>query len=466
MTVRFYNTLTHGVEEFKPISEGKIKLYTCGPTVYDYAHIGNFRSYVFEDLVKRYFSYLGYEIKQVMNITDIDDKTIKKANEMKTTLEKVTDTYIKAFFKDIDTLNILRADIYPRATRHIETMIKLIEALKKKGYAYQKGNSVYFSIEKFPDYGKLANISRDQLTPGLRSEADEYEKEHVQDFVLWKGKKEGEPFWTTPFGDGRPGWHIECSAMSMKYLGEHFDIHMGGVDNIFPHHENEIAQSQCATGKPFVNYWIHCQHLIVEDKKMSKSLGNQYTLADLLDRGHDEMVIRYLLLSTHYRKLLNFSFKGLEQARQSLKRITDFIFSLKGLKPGDGESAKISDFLKENESGFKENMNNDFNISGALGIFFECIHYINLNMDNLKKGDIENILAYIARINYVLGVIKGSESDTPDKQIMEKIALREKARQEKNFRLADAIRDELKEQGIILIDKPEGVRWKIEKTKT
>ena len=463
MDIRFYNTLSNQLETFNSIEKGKMRIYTCGPTVYDFAHIGNFRSYVFEDLVKRYFIYSRYDVKHVMNITDIDDKTIKKANELNSSLEAVTQQFIDAFFNDIAKLNIIKADVYPRATQHIDEMISIIEILEKKGYAYQKGDSVYFSIEKFPQYGRLANVSRDKLNTGLRSDADEYEKDNIQDFVLWKGKKEGEPFWATPFGDGRPGWHIECSAMSMKYLGEHFDIHMGGVDNIFPHHENEIAQSKCSTGKPYVNYWIHCQHLIVEDQKMSKSLGNQYTLADLIDRGYDEMVIRYLLLSTHYRKLLNFTFRGLDQAKKSLMRINDFIFSLNGLKPVEGESETFSDFIKENEIGFKKNMNDDFNISGALGVFFEFIHYINLHMDNLKKGDVENILAYIERVNSVLGVIKQSSSDTLEKQIMEKITLRERARQEKNFQLADSIREELKSKGILLIDTPDGVRWKLEK---
>jgi cysteinyl-tRNA synthetase len=460
MDIRFYNTLSNSMEAFNPLDAGKVRIYTCGPTVYDYAHIGNFRSYVFEDLVKRYFIYSGYDVKHVMNITDIDDKTIKKANEMNATLDTVTRQFIDAFFLDIDKLNIIRADVYPRATQHINEMIAIIEKLESKGFAYRKGDSVYFSIEKFPEYGQLANISRDQLNPGLRSEADEYEKENIQDFVLWKGKKEGEPYWTTPFGDGRPGWHIECSAMSMKHLGEHFDIHMGGVDNIFPHHENEIAQSRCSTGKPYVNYWIHCQHLIVEDKKMSKSLKNQYTLADLIDRGYDAMAIRYLLLSTHYRKLLKFTFKGLDSAKQSLRRITDFVFAISGLTPAKGKSEEFSRFIEENENAFKLCMNDDFNISGALGIFFESIHYFNLHMNQLKQGDVENVLGYIDRVNSVLGVIETEEVDSLDEQIMTKIELREKARRNKDFQLADTIRDELKSSGIVLVDTPEGVRWK------
>jgi cysteinyl-tRNA synthetase len=460
---RVYNTLTNRIETFKPIHEGKIGLYTCGPTVYDFAHIGNFRSYVFEDLIKRYLIYLGYGVRQVMNITDIDDKTIKKANEKGVSLNEVTAEYIAAFFEDIEKLNILKADVYPRATEHIEEMVQMIEKLEQNGYAYRKGNSVYFKIEKFADYGKLANITRENLVIGTQVDADEYDKEHVQDFVLWKGKKEGEPCWQTPYGEGRPGWHLECSAMSMKYLGQHFDIHMGGVDNIFPHHENEIAQSEGTTGEKFVNYWIHCQHLIVDNRKMSKSLGNYYTLRDLIDQGHDPMAIRYLLLSTHYRKLLNFTFEGLLQARQSLNRINDFLFSLKGIEATAGGSPEICDLIGKSEREFQESLNDDFNISGGLGVFFEFIHQINLRGHQLKQQDIRDILAYVDRIDSVLGVLKKEETAITDEEILKKIEKRQDARQKKDYATADAIRDELKEKGIILIDTPDGVRWKIEK---
>lgn len=266
--MKFYNTLNNDIEEFHEITQGQIGLYTCGPTVYDYAHIGNFRSYVFEDLVKRYLLYKGYTVNHVMNITDIDDKTIKKSIALSKSLREVTDLYIQAFMEDVTTLNIIKANHYPRATEHIPEMLAIIDALSDKGYAYQKDNSTYFSIAKFANYGRLANISHENLRAGVSVDADEYEKDNVQDFVLWKGKKEGEPFWASEkYGDGRPGWHLECSAMSAKYLGNHFDIHMGGVDNIFPHHENEIAQSECASGETFVNYWIHCQHLIVDNQK-------------------------------------------------------------------------------------------------------------------------------------------------------------------------------------------------------
>ncbi len=464
MGLRVYNTLTNKIEEFKEIKKGHIGLYTCGPTVYDYAHIGNFRSYAAEDLIKRYLLYRGYKVSHVMNITDIDDKTIRKSNELGVSLEEVTEKYIKAFYEDIETLNILKADVYPRATEHIQEMLDLIKALFKNGYAYKKGNSVYFSIEKFENYGRLANISKDSLKVGLAVDADEYDKDNVQDFVLWKGKKEGEPFWNSEYGEGRPGWHIECSAMSMKYLGNHFDIHMGGVDNIFPHHDNEIAQSEGATGEKFVNYWLHVQHLIVDGKKMSKSLGNFYTLRDLLNKGYDARAIRYLLISTHYRKLLNFTFEGLKAASQSLKRIDDFIFNLKTLKAEDGETKEISDLIKKYETLFIEYVDDDFNISGALGSLFEFIHEINLKLKDLKSDDINNIIDFIKRLNAVLGVIEFEEKEEIlEKEILEKIEIRQKARKEKNFELADRIRDELKEKGIILIDTPDGVKWKREK---
>jgi cysteinyl-tRNA synthetase len=462
MSLRVYNTLSNRIETFQSLKKNEVGLYTCGPTVYDFNHIGNFRSYVFEDLVKRYLLYLGYRVNHVMNITDIEDKIINKAMEMKCDLDEVTGRYIDAFYRDLDRLNVLRADVYPRATRHIKEMIAMIDTLVEKGFAYEKGGSVYFALDQFPDYGRLANIERDKLFTGMRVDADEYERDNVQDFVLWKGKKEGEPHWDTRFGPGRPGWHIECSAMSMKYLGAHFDIHMGGVDNIFPHHENEIAQSQCATGEPFVNYWIHCQHLIADGQKMSKSLGNFYLLDDLIDRGYDTMAIRFLLISTHYRKLLNFTLAGLDQARQSLKRITDFIFTLEGLKAPEGETGRLGEFIKGNEAKFKENMDDDFNISGALGVFFEFIHQVNLEMKSLKQGDIKNILEYVERINGVLGIVGSKESGDLEREIRELIDEREEARKKKDYALADSIRDKLKERGVTLIDTPDGVRWKME----
>jgi cysteinyl-tRNA synthetase len=342
-------------------------------------------------------------------------------------------------------------------------MVRMIKLLLEKGYAYKKGNSIYFSIEKFPAYGKLANIKAENLQLGSSVDLDEYDKDNVQDFVLWKGEKEGDPSWPADFGSGRPGWHIECSAMSMKYLGESMDIHMGGVDNIFPHHENEIAQSEAATGKRFVNYWVHCQHLVLEKEKMSKSLGNFYTVPQLIELGYDPMAIRYLLISTHYRKLLNFSLDGLKAAGKAIKRIQNFIFTLSNLKPETGETPEILEGIKSSEKDFQSNMNNDLNISGALGVFFDFIHDMNLKQNTLKDKDIREINNYLDRINSVLGIIREESRQSLDQEIEEKIRLREKAREERDFKTADQIRDDLKARGIILIDTPDGTRWKVEK---
>jgi cysteinyl-tRNA synthetase len=460
--MRFFNTLTRSLEEFREIEKGKIGLYTCGPTVYDFPHIGNYRSYVFEDLVKRFFLFLGYRVKHVMNITDIDDKTIRKAAELGQPLAEVTRKYIDAFHADLRTLNVLPADVYPRATEHIPEMVSLISTLLAKGFAYEKDGSVYFSIERFPGYGRLANIDRENLKLGTAVDADEYEKESIQDFVLWKGRKPGEPFWPAPFGEGRPGWHIECSAMSMKYLGPHFDIHMGGVDNIFPHHENEIAQSECANGQAFVNYWLHCQHLIINNKKMSKSLGNFYTLGDLLKRGFDPMAVRYLLISTHYRKLLNFTLDNLEMAVQALARVKNFVFSLKNVQAEGQADPQVPALIAANLAAFSRDMGDDFNVSGALGVMFDLVHEVNPRLNSLNREDAAALLSYVEKLNSVLGILEQSDAGPLAAAIEEKIALREKARREKDFTRADAIRAELKKQGISLLDTPGGVKWKKE----
>ncbi len=462
--MRFYNTLTRRLEEFRETEKGNVGLYTCGPTVYDYPHIGNYRSYIFEDLVKRLFLFLGYRVTHVMNITDIDDKTIRKANELGLPLAEVTRKYIDAFHADLRALNVLPADVYPRATEHIPEMLKLIAVLLEKGFAYVKDGSVYFSIERFKEYGRLANLDRASLKTGASAavDADEYEKEAVQDFVLWKGKKPGEPSWPAPFGEGRPGWHIECSAMSMKYLGPHFDVHMGGVDNIFPHHENEIAQSEAANGQAFVNYWLHCQHLVIDNKKMSKSLGNFYTLGDLLKRGCDPMAVRYLLVSTHYRKLLNFTLEGLEMAGQALARVKNFVFSLKNVQSEGDADPELAAAVAANLAAFSDNMADDFNVSGALGAMFDLVHEVNARMNALTRKDAVVVLDYLERVNSVLGVLEEKGEAALDSQIEERIRLREKARREKDFARADEIRAELKKQGIILLDTPGGVKWKKE----
>ncbi len=454
--------MTRSLEEFHEIEKGTIGLYTCGPTVYDYPHIGNYRSYIFEDLVKRFFIFSGYRVRHVMNITDIDDKTIRKANQTGLPLAEVTQKYIDAFHEDIRTLNILPADVYPRATAHIPEMIDLIAVLLEKGFAYgRKDRSISASrVSRSTAAWPISILNN--LRAGAAADADEYDKEAVQDFVLWKGRKPGEPFWPAPFGEGRPGWHIECSAMSMKYLGPHFDIHMGGVDNIFPHHENEIAQSECANGQTFVNYWLHCQHLVVNNKKMSKSLGNFYTLGDLLQRGYDPMVVRYLLISTHYRKLLNFTLENLEMAGQALGRIKNFVFSLKNVQKAGAADAKLSALLQSSQDAFAANMADDFNISGALGVLFDLIHEINQRMNEISQNDAAGVLAYMDRLNSVLGILDRGDATPLAAAVEEKIAQREKARKEKDFARADAIRAELKKQGITLLDTADGVKWKKE----
>lgn len=460
--IRFYNTLSGTVEEFIPLKEGEVRLYTCGPTVYDYPHIGNYRAYIFEDLLKRFLLFAGFRVIHVMNITDVDDKTIRGANSLGVSLSEYTRKYIEAFFEDLKTLHILPADYYPRATEHIPDMVKMIKGLLEKGYAYEKDGSVYFSIAKFPDYGKLAKISVEELKAGARVEADEYEKESVHDFALWKKAKPGEPFWETELGPGRPGWHIECSAMSTRYLGPTFDIHCGGIDNIFPHHENEIAQSEAYYGQKFVNYWLHCHHLVVDGEKMSKSKGNFYTLRDLLARKVDPLDLRFFLLSTHYRKMLNFTFEGLEQARASRQRILDFVYDLEHRTFPAGSSEKIENLSARALSHFKEGLSDDLNISAALAALFEFIREVNQIMSQEKIGreDVQKILQTVHEINRVLDVLPEKKDEALPPEILEKIELRQKARREKNFALADAIRNELKEMGIILEDTREGVRWK------
>ncbi len=465
--IRFFNTLSGKIEPFHPLVPGEVKLYTCGPTVYDYPHIGNFRAYLFEDLLKRFLLAKGFKVIHVMNITDVDDKTIKGANAEGVSLVEYTKKYIDAFFTDIKILNISKADFYPRATEHIPDMVKMIKALLEKGYAYEREGSIYYNISKFDDYGKLSKIDINKLKPGQRVESDEYEKERVQDFALWKKKKEDEPFWKTELGEGRPGWHIECSVMSSKYLGQTFDIHCGGVDNIFPHHENEIAQSEASSGKKFVRYWLHCRHLIVEGEKMSKSKGNFYTLRDLLQRNIDPMAIRLLLLSTHYRRMLNFTLEALSQANASLQRMKDFLFELKNRPFKEGENKKISALIRKTKQKFISGLSDDLNISVALSALFEMIRKVNILMNEgqVYKRDAENLNSFFKFTDQILAVLPPEKEEALSIEFQEKIKLREKARAEKNYALADKIRVELHEKGILLEDTEDGVRWKKVKRK-
>jgi cysteinyl-tRNA synthetase len=457
-----YNTMTRRKEEFVPLEEGQVRMYTCGPTIYDYAHIGNNRAYIFEDLLRRYLHYQGYQVTQVMNVTDVDDKSIAGVRRTGLSLEEYTAPFKKAFFDDLDALRIQRAEYYPEATRHIEEMVALIQRLQEKGFVYEAEGSLYYHISKFPEYGKLSHMKLDELKGGARVKADEYEKEQVSDFALWKAweEKDGDVFWETPLGKGRPGWHIECSAMSMKYLGETFDIHTGGVDNMFPHHENEIAQSEAATGKPFVRYWLHNQHLIIEGKKMSKSLGNCYTLKELLDKGHDPVAIRYLLLSTHYRQQLNFTLNGLEGATNALRRIQDFLNNL-SLASAEKDNPELDDVLKEGKTGFETCMDDDLNISGALGSLFSMIAGVNKLMTGagLSPADAVKVRDLLARFDEVLGIMEPSAKKDAAKlgEIEKLVRQRQRARVEKNWADADRCREALsQDHGVILEDRPEG----------
>ena len=461
MALKFKNSFTRVKEEFKPIQPDKVQMYTCGPTVYNYAHIGNFRAYMFEDLLRRYLQYKGYAVTQVMNLTDIDDKTIRDSRDQGLALKDFTARYIKAFFEDIDTLGIERAEQYPAATDHIPEMVALIQKLVERGAAYESGGNYYFRIASFPNYGKLANLDMEGLKPGARVASDEYEKDSVSDFALWKAwdEADGDVYWETEIGKGRPGWHIECSAMSMKYLGETFDLHTGGVDNMFPHHENEIAQSEAATGKKFVNYWMHCEYLIVEGRKMSKSMGNYFTLRDIIEKGYPGTAVRYLLLATHYRQQLNFTFEGLDAARSALERYNDFVNNLADYQGGksDGSATGIVEKLK---SGFEEALDDDLNISAALGSVFDFIRDINRLKaeDKLSVEERDSALEAIRKVDTVLNFIRREEAlDSDIEALIEK---RTEAKKQKDYAMADQIRDDLTAMGIILEDTPQGVRWK------
>jgi len=465
--LHFFNTLTRQKENFKPITKNEVRMYTCGPTVYDYAHIGNFRAFLFEDLLKRWLKYRGYKVTHVMNLTDVDDKTIKGSQTQHIPLKQYTEFYAKAFFEDAAILNIEPADYYPRATEHIQEMVSLIQTLLAKSYAYKgEDGSIYFAINKFPNYGKLSKIKTRDLKTGTRVKVDEYAKEEAQDFALWKAYtlEDGEVFWETPLGKGRPGWHVECSAMSMKYLGETFDIHCGGIDNMFPHHENEIAQSEAATGKQFVIYWLHNEHLQVEGQKMAKRFGNFYTLRDLLAKNCDPKVIRYLLLSTHYRQQFNFTFEGLEAAKGAIERLTNLMRRLKDSN-GKGNGEKISQLIDKVQRCFGEAMDDDLNISVALASLFDFVRDVNNLLDNneLSKAEAEKVHALLTNFDNVLGVVGKVEVETLPQEGVLLIEKREQARKAKDWKTADEIRQQLKALGIVVEDTAQGVRWRREK---
>lgn len=459
--MQIFNTLGQKLVEMEPLKPGKVHLYTCGPTVHDRAHIGNFRTFMFEDVLRRYLAYRGFDVLHVMNITDVDDKTILKAHKQNLSLREYTEIYTQKFYEDRDTLKILPAHHYPRATDHIPEMIEIISKLLEKGYAYQTQDSVYFRITSFPPYGKLSGIDSSGLIDGYRIDSDEYTKESPKDFVLWKGKKEGEDAWPSPWGEGRPGWHIECSAMSVKYLGHPIDIHCGGVDNIFPHHENEIAQSEAWLGDQFVKYWMHSTHLIIDGEKMAKSLGNFRTVQDLIEEGIDPVVLRYMLMSVHYRKQLNFSDDTITQAKGALSRLRDFLYRLKNEDFPAGKSPEVESAVTKALSDFEASMDDDLNISAALAAQFELIREMNRRADsrNLLKDDVPSIHAAIRKMDQIFGIAVFPE-DAVSEEIEKWIEKRNEARRKKDFKTSDEIRDLLKRQGVILEDTPSGTRWK------
>jgi cysteinyl-tRNA synthetase len=466
--ILLFNTLTRKKEAFNPLVAGKVKLYTCGPTVYDYAHIGNFRAFLFEDLLKRWLTYRGYKVTHIMNLTDIDDKTIKGSQKQGIPLRQFTEFYVKAFFEDIKALNILPADVYPKATENIPEMIALIKTLMAKGVAYRgEDGSIYFSVTKFPEYGKLSHLKVCELKAGARVCQDEYAKEEAQDFALWKTwtVEDGDVFWETELGKGRPGWHIECSAMSTKYLGETFDIHCGGVDNMFPHHENEIAQSEAASGKTFVNYWMHNEHLQVEGKKMSKRFGNFYTLRDLLAKGYDPIAIRYLLISTHYRQQFNFTFEGLEASKAAVERLRNFVRRLHEVE-GTTATGKVKVLMDKLEACFGGSMDDDLNVAISLSSLFDFVREMNslLDANLVSKQEAADIGGLMMGLDTVLGVIGRVEvEEALPEDIDALVQKREVARKAKNWKEADTIRTQLKSMGIVLEDTAQGIRWHKEK---
>lgn len=465
-----FNTETRQKEILRPADEHCVRMYTCGPTVYNYAHIGNFRTYVFEDLLRRTIKYFGMDVEQVMNLTDVDDKTIRGATEEGKSLDEYTKTYKKAFFDDLGTLGIEKVEHYPAATDYIPEMIEMIQQLMEKGIAYQGADgSVYYSIRKFGRYGCLSKLNLEELQEGAseRVASDEYEKDSASDFVLWKGydsERDGSIFWESPFGPGRPGWHLECSAMAMKILGETIDLHVGGVDNIFPHHENEIAQSEACSGKTFARMWAHSEHLIVDNKKMSKSLGNFYTLRDLLDKGFTGRQVRYLLLQVHYRTQLNFTLQGLEAAKQSLDRLDAFVRRIHEMQK-ENKSGSIPDSLEEilekREEEFKKALGDDLNISVALAALFELVREVNFLSDQgeMSAEGAQKVEKALQSMDQVIGIMdfQSGEERVPQ-EILDAVEKRKNARKNKDWALADEMRDFIQEQGYVLEDTAQGTR--------
>jgi cysteinyl-tRNA synthetase len=463
--VKLFNTLSRNKEEFIPITPGKIKMYVCGPTVYNYFHVGNARPFIVFDVLRRYFEYIGYEVTYIQNFTDVDDKIINRAQVEGVSPTEISNKYIEEYFIDADGLGIKRATIHPRVSDNIEGIIDMIKALEDKGLAYNKNGNVYYRAIRFKDYGKLSKQSLEDLDIGSRIEVNE-EKEHPMDFALWKKQKPGEPAWESPWGPGRPGWHIECSVMAKRYLGETIDIHGGGQDLIFPHHENEIAQSEGAHNQPFARYWIHNGYINIDNKKMSKSLGNFFTVRDI-SKQFDLEVVRLFMLSAHYRSPVNFSKELLEQAKNSLERLYNARDNALHLmensmeKKLEKEEINWIEKLGKYREAFKNSMEDDLNTADALAAIFDLVKEMNIYLDDDKSREtIKKAYDLFLELTNVLGIVQKTQEKELDKEIEELIEKRQQARREKNWTLADEIRDQLTEKGIIIEDTPQGVKWK------
>jgi cysteinyl-tRNA synthetase len=489
MALRLFNTLSAKVEEFQPQEDHLVRMYSCGPTVYDYGHVGNFRTFVFVDILRRFLQQSGYKLKHVMNITDVDDKIIRNATQQGVTVSEYTKKYEQAFREDMQTLSLQTPELIVRATENIPAMAEFIKKLSDMGYAYRGDDgSYYFRIAKFPEYGKLSKKDFGGIEAGARVDVDEYDKDNARDFALWKAPKPGEASWDTPIGRGRPGWHIECSVMALKYLGDTLDMHLGGEDLIFPHHENEIAQSEALTGKPFARFWVHARFLLVEGEKMSKSLGNFYTLRDLVLKGHKPSSIRYLLTSVPYRKQLNFTFDGLKQAASSVERLRNFKLRLETGHFEPGSNPEIAALARTTSERFTAALADDLNTAEALAAIFDLVREVNAAADagEVKRDDIPPLLAVMQQFDEIFDVLHDTDapkiahivdwakkegkggaatqiektSSLSDQEIEELIAKREAARRTRDFKTSDAIRNQLAEAGIIVEDTKDGVRWK------
>ncbi|MBI3207372.1 MAG: cysteine--tRNA ligase [Candidatus Solibacter usitatus] len=464
MSLRFHNTLTLRMEEFAPQDGKTVRMYTCGPTVWNYVHIGNLRTFASQDILRRWLRYRGWELRHAMNLTDVDDRIIQQAAEAGQTIYDYTAGYAAAFFEDTAKVRLEKPEIVCKATDHIGDMVDVIQQLEKNGCTYVSEGSVYFRITGFPEYGKLSHTRFEGNKAGARVDTDKYDKENARDFVLWKARKEGEHFWDSQLGAGRPGWHIECSAMAMKYLGETLDIHAGGVDLVFPHHENEIAQAEAASGKPFARFWLHTEHLMVEGQTMSKSLGNFYTLRDLLEKGHSPESLRYLLLSVPYRKQLNFTFDGLRSAATAIDRLRNFELRLHTARFDEGVDALMEERAAKAISQFEAALDDDLNTAEALGAVFEYVREVNTAMDagGFRDGNRVGAGNLLAKFDAIFDVLRPTVAGNAisDDEIEKLSAERTQAKKAKNFARSDEIRNLLLAQGVVLEDTKEGVRWK------